>query len=316
LSITFRAWSETQRGPLLRTVLEAIGEDDPRSRHAGIKGYADSLDVLDASAVGWTDDRPRELHLTLKQRDCSWSRFAALMDVADAAESWKVARLDLNYDDRARHATPADVSDAMVAGDVVTRCDREHFDGRTVGGQLLSVYVGKLQSDRCLNVYDKDAEQAQVLRQPVAIGTHGVRWELRVKDERATTLAQTLRTLPDVDELLQTFWHAVTSLVDFRARAGASRATHHNEDLVRLPWFSALAGDAARQASYLPRAPEAEHVRWWRLERWLKSQVVATLAEYVEQADDSVVALQSLLEVGADRLQLRRDRAARTLAVA
>jgi hypothetical protein len=148
-----------------------------------------------------------------------------------------------------------------------------------------------------------------VLAKPIALGTYGVRWELRLRDERATAQLKALRAVPDVDELRTAFWSAICSLVDFRAR-DRSRRGHHvaNAELPRLDWFARLAGEAVRQTTYLAREPESDDWRYWRLHRWLFS-CAAAVAELVRRDQDHDV-LYELLAEGAERLQRRRERAA------
>jgi Replication initiation factor len=313
LSLTFRSHSDTTRGLLVRQVLEAIGESDPRPRDRAIKGYTDALDVLSDSAIGWTDERPREVHLTLKQQDCSWQRAGELLEVADGCESWRCTRLDLNFDDHTRAADPGTIAEACAAGQCVTRVDLDQVESIARRCIVQSVYVGSRSSDRYLNVYDKDAERAQVLGKPVALGTYGVRWELRLRNERATAQLNALRGLADVDELLAAFWGAVSTLVDFRQR-DRSRRGHHLDGLPRVAWFARLAGDVARQSTYLPRAPETEDWRYWRLHRWLFG-CAAAVAELVQRSPDREI-LYELISDGAERLEQRRLRAAARVAAA
>ena len=302
LAITFRAHTDSGRGALLRQVLHAVGVDDPRPRARGIRGYDQALDVLTESAVGWTDDRPREVHLTLKQADCSWERFAALLQVADGAESWQASRVDLNYDDQERTALPGDVEAAVVAGDVITRADRR-VHSTYLGGVCQSVYVGAMSSDRTLNVYDKDQERADRTRGPVELGRYGVRWELRLKDDRAT---RAVRDLRQVAEPVSYFWQSVCSLVDFVDRRGVK--AHHTERAQRLAWFAELTGAAARLKPYRAREAESETRRYWRLHRWLFT-CAAAVAELQELAPNPLI-IRELLADGADRLAQRRARAA------
>src|SRR5947209_15642828 len=80
LGLTLRAHTDSGRAALISDILAAVGEDDPRER-GPIRGYPEALGVLDESAIGWTDERPREVHLTLKQTDCTWWRFSNLLGV-------------------------------------------------------------------------------------------------------------------------------------------------------------------------------------------------------------------------------------------
>lgn len=314
LSLTLHAWTEAERGPLLRRTLDALGESEPRPRAKGPQHYQEGLDVLSSSAIGWREDRPTELHLTLKQSDCSWPRFAALMEVADAASDWKVSRVDLNYDDARRVAEPGDVLDACWSGNVVTRVEAENAEGIAKNGHYQTAYVGARASDRYLCVYDKDAERAHALKQPVAVGTHGVRWELRLRDERATGVVRHIRDLVDVYALRESFWQAIVSLIDFRERPASARRTHHLEKLPRLAWFARLAGQLARQATYLPRPEENDAKRLWRLNHWL-FHVSAAVAEWAEKHPDPLI-VRELLQDGGDKLERRRARARAVIAVA
>lgn len=314
LSLTVHAWTEVERSRVVGGMLTAVGESDPRVREHGVKHYESGLDVLSGSAIGWTEKRPTEVHLTLKQSDCSWGRLAELVELAKECAAWKVTRLDLNYDDATRAASPAAVMDACADGNAVTRVDLDRVQGIVVNREIQSVYVGQRSSDRYLNVYDKDAERAHALKKPVALGTHGIRWELRLKDERATALVQKLMTLRDVDELRETFWAAVTSLVDFRQRAGTRGRGHHLEKLPRLDWFAQLAGQLARQSTYLPRVVESEDVRLWRLNRWIFHSAAA-LAEWAEKHPHPTI-VREMLDYGAERLAEKRFRARAQLATA
>jgi Replication initiation factor len=306
LSVTLRAWTANGRGPLLRQLVHAVGEDDARPRQTGIKGYPQALDVLDCSAVGWTDDRPTEVHLTLKQTDCTWERFDRVMAVADGAESWKVARLDLNVDDVARRATAQDVLQACQARNVVTRADvsSPEVAGR---GAIQSVYIGSRASDRHLCVYDKDAERAQAMRAPIALGTHGVRWELRLRDQRATAAARACRS----SRGLRDFWHQVLLLVDFRERSTEVDRRHGGRRSRRLDWFAELVGDQERQPPYAPRVPEDEYVRAWRLRRWVVD-MARPLAEVAEVEPEWF--MRELMAEGFRKLADRRARATQAVA--
>jgi hypothetical protein len=311
LSITFRAKTHTEGVFLTRRIAEAIGEPHPRERERGIQGYETAFDVLSSSAIGRTTDRPMEAHLTLKQSDCSWQRFAALVELADTCESWRVSRLDLNYDDAARTATPQAVQAAISAGHVVTRADRQnHAVAR--GGVISSVYVGSRASDRLLNVYDKDAERADALREPIAIGTYGVRWELRLKDARAIAAVAELRGLDDTGALVRFFWSLVRSLVDFRHAAEPGRTGHHYEVRPLLDWWRDLVDDAERRALYERRQPEDPNWRMWRKTRWLNTCAVA-VAEVVEFQPDPLW-LRELVRYGSEVLAERRARVTLQLA--
>jgi Replication initiation factor len=310
LSLTLYSWTANERGRVVHGLLDALGESEPRTRERGPKHYDQGVDVLGASAIGWTDERPTEVHLTLKQRDCSWQRFAAILQLADACERWKATRVDLNYDDAARVVEPAELVSACRDGNAVTRVDLDRVQAVMVGGVVQSVYVGQRSSERYLCVYDKDAERAAAERKPVAVGTHGVRWELRQHDERATQMVKRVRALRDAHALREAFWSAVVSLVDFRQRDRSGRVGHHYEKWPRLEWFSRLAGQLARQASYLARTPEREDVRLWRLDKWLV-HCAAAVAEWQEKHENPT-AMRDLLDFGATKLA---DRRARTRAV-
>jgi Replication initiation factor len=311
LSLTLRAHSDNERSQLIRDVLQAAGEADARPRSTGIKGYPQALDVLDASAVGWTDERPREVHLTLKQRDCSWERFDALMRLADRCESANVARLDLNVDDRARVATPADVAAACVQRQVVTRVDAQHVETHGHGLAIESVYIGSRASDRHLNVYDKDVEQAHALRRPVPLGTYGVRWELRLRADRAAAAARAFSSRRDP----AAFWHLVLQLVDFADRP--SDRQHGRRGAHRLTWFAALVGDQSRDVPYGPRPLEDPDVRLARLQGWLARQIARPLAEVDEHySGRGVLFVRELLADGYSRLAERRARSRSQVAAA
>jgi Replication initiation factor len=310
LSVTMRADRPTERGHLVRQVLHAVG-DVGRVREHGLKGYPQALDVLTGSAVGWTDERPTEVHLTLKQSDCSWERFDAVMAIATAAANCKVTRLDLNVDDLGRRVRPLEVLAAYRGGDVVSRLQKSS-DGSVYGrdGRILqeSVYLGALGGDRSLNVYDKDLERANVTGKPVELGTHGIRWELRLRDERATRAAGELNSSR---KNAVHFWRLVLGLVDFRTRSADRQ--HGSRRTARAPWFAELVGDLEREPVYSQRVPEDPWTRAWRLRRWIVS-VAAPLAEVAEVEPEWFV--RELLRGGFERLAARRSRASSAAAVA
>jgi Replication initiation factor len=314
LSITVRGRDELDRAHIARQLVDVL-DADPRPRERGIKGYEHAVDLLAESALGWTDRRPNEVHLTLKQSDCTWQRLADVVACAEQFEEWHATRLDLNYDDVERRVEPDEVLAAGRRGDVVTRAARfsRTEDYRRGGLELASsVYIGSIDSDRRLNVYDKDLERAQALGQPVALGTYGVRWELRLRDDRATrTLLEICARTREVAELAAFFWRNVLDLVDFRTATAATG--HHNESRERLPWFAQLVGPLERGQGYHPRPPEPANFRLWRLERWLRHQVASAIAELDELQPIGEHGgpgfVSQLVESGYRRLLQRRARA-------
>ena len=239
-------------------------------------GYTSSLRGAGSSAVFFTPGR-EDVHAALPGRWCgSLTRRASrrrlsLLDVLSA----RATSCDLAGTDTARVAEPSDVAQAIYRGEHVTHARHIHFDQGLATTPGATVYVGAPSSRQQLLVYDKTAESHGRVE--------GVRWELRARAETADSLVEQLCRSED---WLEVWAGRIVGFVDFRGPRNR-----------RLPWFTAVVGDAKRARAYRPRPVRTME----EVERWLDHSVSPSLAAVVKARGDDLAVVTDLLERGKNR---------------
>jgi hypothetical protein len=171
-------------------------------------------------------------------------------------------RLDVAWDVPREVVTPAQVRDAFLVGDVVSRIHRAEVEGRPGeiagwsehrNGEGHTVYLGSRSSGRMLRVYDR--------RGPTRV-------ELEVKGDRAALLWGWLLEHAEADWSAAAMSH-LRDFVDFRVQDSTEQCRR-----TLLPWWAGIVAGADRKALPISRKP----VSLDGLGRWARHSLAAVLA--------------------------------------
>lgn len=241
---------------------ERFGPAVPREH--GLQWYGRAWKLGEHGVV--VGDRPRssssdpgEVYVVIPQGaldPLGWDGQVAVLALLESLRV-RLSRVDVYYDDLARHADPEDVLAAMRAGNARTRVKAVRWVGDFSGG--MTTYLGSREGECMVRVYRKWAESGD----PGA----GVRWEMEAKGERAPIVADFVRgaAAPAV-----AFFGLLRAFVDFVDREDGARG----DRAPMLAWWAMLIGSAglARLAGRVVVDSLARKVAW------LRRQVVPTLA--------------------------------------
>jgi len=272
---------------LIATLSEFFGPSEERA--VGMPWYAKSASVGEWGVrVGWeprgTMNAPDEAVFVIPQRALDalgWEGVQHLTRVL-AGFGARYSRVDVAYDDYARHVDPLVVYEAFIAGQVVAHTRMARLVQDAAGGA--TCYLGARTSEGFVRVYRKYAETGDE--------REGVRWEGEFKGDRA---GRALSAVLTADAPAEAFLGIVRGIADFRDRVGVANGVRSP----LLPWWAALIGQAQRVSLAAPQVVSslAERVRW------LHRQAAPTLALAYQRL--GVGVLRALLDDGARRIDPR-----------
>lgn len=274
----------------------------------GIRGYPVSWICLAGNGTGLLGTgaprRPKEVHVSLSGGIVSTWTPEALQSVLRWIEGnkGKATRLDLALDDRQSLRLPAQVYQAIEAGQAVTCAEKWKlihggiFEKNGMTGDTLE--IGSRHSQTFLRVYDKRSQMKATEHEDWE--SFGVRWELELKEERASVASGMLRALPQ-EEWLEAVVGVLVAHLDFRdtswdeVRMDRCRAA-------RLPWWEELTQGFKRGRLVIAKPERTiEHVK-----RWADKSLAPMLA--VLRKKTSQAYFDQLFSSGAQRWKNRHHR--------
>jgi phage replication initiation protein len=185
-----------------------------------------------------------------------------------------LTRIDCALDDRNSTVPLTTIKQAIDAGQCVTRADRlqviasSSIHKGTPQGETL--YVGSPHSQTMLRIYDKRAELQTKGRADWE--SHGVRWELQLKQDRAQVCGQVLAHIEESD-WLEFIIGVLRSYVDFRDTSREEL----DDDRYRSPllgWWKELTEDFRKGRLVIEK--ETQSIP--KVKRWVKQSVAPMLA--------------------------------------
>lgn len=238
---------------------------DLRPRRSGIQWYATVADIGHLGClVAWdprspAHEREHEVYLDLPQAALDGLGTAGAVELLRQLLQLggRISRLDIWFDDRARHVEPLEVSKAFRAGNVLTRAREARYADDTRRGVI--TYIGSRASGRVLRVYDKAAQSRTPGR--------GIRWELEAHGRQADALAAHLVASGLTSAAAVSAMRGFVDFVDRGGRRNGVRAP-------LLPWWRDIVGSVSRTVLAGP----PKELRADRQREWLLHQVAPTFA--------------------------------------
>ncbi|HKY71118.1 MAG TPA: replication initiation factor domain-containing protein, partial [Nitrospira sp.] len=208
-----------------------------------------------------------------------------------------LTRLDCALDDRTCTVPLETIKTAIETGQCVTRADRvqtiacSSIRTGTPSGETL--YVGSSHSQTLLRIYDKRAELQAKGRNDGE--SHGIRWELQLKQDRAQVCGQVLAYLEETD-WLEFIIGVLRSYVEFRHTTREDA----DEDRYRAPvlgWWQELT-DGFRKGRLVI---EKDKQSLPKVKRWVKHSVAPMLAVICAQHPDGKAWLEKQIVAAVGR---------------
>jgi len=224
-----------------------------------------------------------EVHASLPGQWCRALSEEQMMEVV----GWllfagaSVSRLDLAGDDYDKRVMPADVWEAVKAGECVSHTQKRTFTESWKGGGS-TVAFGARSGRQYLRVYDKAAESLGQV--------DAVRWELETKDEAAQSLL--VQLMEYAGRWGELFKARLVQFVDFK-EVGGSNATRRK----RAAWFAELVGAAEKARVYGAVALRTVE----KVAAWLEKQVAPSLAVVFQVMGGDLGYLSRVVELGRRR---------------
>ena len=263
-----------------RDTMQMLGGDWTKSE-TGFRGYPASWITAGAGrGVGKLGTRapraPLEVHVDLSAGIVAPWLSGKVRTVLQwiVKQDGHLTRLDCALDDRASRVPLSTISQAIEAGQCVTRADRmqrissSSIHKATPSGETL--YIGSPQSQTLLRVYDKRLESQAKQREDWQ--DYGIRWELELKKDRAKVCGQVLSYLEEID-WLEFMVGVLRGYVDFRA------TTRDEEDEFRyraplLDWWLLLTDGFKKGRLVVEKEPQTLP----KVKRWVSQSVAPMLA--------------------------------------
>jgi DNA relaxase NicK len=212
-------------------------------------------------------------------------------------------RLDCALDDRASLVPLFTISDAVDAGQCVTRADRVQrissgsIHKGTPSGE--TIYLGSPHSQTLLRIYDKRLERQA--KEHEDWQEYGIRWELELKKDRAQKCGQVLSFLEEAD-WLEFMVGVLRSYVDFRDTS-REEADEHRCRALLLDWWLLLTEGFKKARIVVEKEPQTLA----QAKLWVSRSVAPTLAMCAEHPDGQAW-LAHILMVGKSRWKDRHRR--------
>jgi DNA relaxase NicK len=273
----------TSTADVLGWLSETFGQVVPRE--TGLQWYRRSWRIGTAGVMVGDGPRsgtsnPAEVYVVIPQaalEPLGWTGQLGTLALLSSL-GVRLSRLDVNYDDLSRVADPADVLEALEAGQTRSHARAWRVVRDSSGG--MTTYIGARTGEMMVRVYRKWVES----KDP----TQGVRWEAECKGERAGLVADLITSS---DRPGVTFFELLRSFVDFVAREEGQRG----DRAPFLAWWAALVRDAGRATLALKVVGDS----FARRLAWLRRQVAPTLAEAFVRGGSGLIS--ALIGEGMDR---------------
>ena len=219
-----------------------------------------------------------------------WQGFLGQL-VSDGAS---FSRLDVALDDRAGLLDVGRATEAVRAGQVVSRYRKvllEQTLNATSGEDAgTTIYFGSPVSDTRIRMYDKRLEQICKGENLFALPDHWVRVELQARDEKADSLAAAL-----IEHGVQVVARVLAGLLDFKA-VGVSK---QRERWATVDWWASFLEAASKV-----RLVVAKTVRsLGRLVSWFRSQVAPAMGVLFAAEGGKLQVFEELAQEGVDRFK-------------
>ena len=203
---------------------------------------------------------------------------------------WSPSRVDLKLDDFKKRIRPEVILDACRAGNVKGfrkyRYIGESYIGQSLDDTASTLYLGTRGSrgaGKYIRVYRKDLESDGHV--------DSCRLELELSGDRSKDVVTALGAV-DLDEWPSVIVGFISSAVDFLDRSVSTRA----DRCPRLEWWHEIVDDALS----IPFSPRVIRPSFERSLKWLKSQVLPSLAMVLEglciEARDTQAALSAFYD--------------------
>ena len=212
-------------------------------------------------------------------------------------------RIDCAFDDRTSSVPLSTISNAVDAGQCVTRADRIQrissgsIHKGTPSGE--TIYLGSPHSQTLLRIYDKRLERQA--KEHEDWQEYGIRWELEMKKDRAQACGQVLSFLEEAN-WLEHMVGILRSYVDFRD-TNREEEDEHRCRAPLLDWWLLLTEGFKKARLVVEKNPQTLA----KAKLWVSRSVAPTLAMCVEHPGGQAW-LEHVLVAGKSRLKRKHRR--------
>lgn len=212
-----------------------------------------------------------------------------------------LTRLDCALDDRASLVPLSTISQAVEAGQCVTRARQiqriSSVSIHTGSSNGETIYFGSPQSQTKLRVYDKRLESQA--KQRADWQTYGIRWELELKQERAQVCGQVLSFLEEAD-WLEFIVGVLRGYLDFRNTIRDEEEEYRYRAPL-LDWWLQLT-DGFKKGRLVM---EKDAQTLLKVKRWVSQSVAPMLAVICAEHPDGQAWLEQQIVAGVKRWKER-----------